>query len=71
VTIFDFLVTPIGQDLVHAVIALLIALAGALTWLTRRDVHQTHRLLRGHLEEHSKPAPATTTSMQSRSKLHM
>lgn len=49
---WDWLASPIGVDLVHAVIVLLLAAAGWLTYLTHRGIQNNGDQLVEHLRQH-------------------
>lgn len=53
-TIFDWLTTATGQEFTHAVIVLLIATAGYLTYLAKRAADKNAAAVRHHLAEHSR-----------------
>ena len=57
-TLFDWLASPAGVDLVHAVVIVLIAAAGYLTYLTHRQAAKNEQLLDSHLEQHVMDAAA-------------
>lgn len=52
-TFFDWLMSPAGQDLQHAVIALLVAGAAYLSYLAHNQAKSNAAQLGDHLEEHA------------------
>jgi hypothetical protein len=71
VTLFDYLLTPIGMELTHAVIVLIVAAAALMSYAAHRVSSKNQEMLNGHLEEHQRLAEATTRSRMARTKLHM
>jgi hypothetical protein len=61
--LIDWLTTPEGIELTHAVIVVLMAIGGYLTWLTRRNVQTNAERLNDHLEQHVIDAAHTTSSV--------
>lgn len=51
-TFFDWLASPAGLDLVHALIVALLALSGWFTYKAKQRADDNSRLLNGHLVEH-------------------
>lgn len=51
-TILDYLSTPIGIELTHAVILLLLAATTWITIQTKRQSQENAKALDGHLESH-------------------
>lgn len=59
-TIFDYLASPIGIDVQHALIVLVLALAAYLSYLAKRQSSTNTKLLNDHLEEHVMLASSKT-----------
>lgn len=53
---FDFLLSPAGIELTHAVILLITATAAYVAYLARRQSKQNSELLNGHIAEHTNEA---------------
>ena len=53
---FDWLGTAQGVELTHAVIVLLVAVAGYLSYLAKQQSNANATLLNNHLDEHVKAA---------------
>ncbi len=51
-TFWDYLSSPSGDSLEHALILLVLAVAGYFSYLARRDVRENRKMLNSHLEEH-------------------
>lgn len=51
-TIFDYLASPIGIDVQHAVIVLILAVAAYISYLAKRQSTANSKLLNAHLTEH-------------------
>ncbi len=58
-TLFEWLVTPQGQALVSAVIAVLLAIQGYLNWRIHQQVKDNSRLLQDSVA----PSPGTKPSV--------
>lgn len=52
-TLVDFLATPDGGLLLHALIGLIVALTAYVSYLTRRQTKENHVALRDHMAEHA------------------
>jgi hypothetical protein len=52
-TTIEFLSTPLGIELLHAIILLILAIAGYLTYLTKRSADAASSKLDQHLLEHA------------------
>lgn len=52
-TLIEWLSSPLGQDLVHAIIGLLVAAAAYLSYLAHRRARVNTTLLEEHLDEHA------------------
>lgn len=50
--IIEFLETPAGNELVHAVVLLLVAISGWISYRTHVRAIENQKLLNGHLEQH-------------------
>lgn len=50
--VFDWLASPTGVELQHAIIGLILALTAYLSFLARRQAKSNEQLLNGHLEQH-------------------
>ncbi len=50
--LFEWLSTPAGQGVAHALELLLLALVGFITAQTARIAHSNGKLLNGHLRDH-------------------
>lgn len=51
-TLFDWLMSPTGQELQHALIVLILAGSAYVTYLAKRQADSNAKLLNGHLEAH-------------------
>lgn len=60
-TIFDWLASPIGVELEHAVIVLILAVSGWITFRTHKQSKENAQLLNGHLEQHMIGTAHTTS----------
>lgn len=49
---FDWLITPAGVQLTHAVIVLLVAVAAYIGALAKRQSSENAKLLNSHIEQH-------------------
>jgi hypothetical protein len=61
--LFEFLESPEGIELTHAVIILLLAIASYITWLTKRRTDENAKQLNSHLEQHIMGAAHTTSGV--------
>lgn len=61
-TVFDFLESPIGVQLVHAVIVLILAIAAWFSYMAKRQSDQNAKLLNGHLQAHVDAQVAAQTA---------
>jgi hypothetical protein len=59
-TFWDFLTSPTGQELTHAFVVLILAIATYLTYLAHRQVKANAERLDDHIAEHD--VDAFTTS---------
>lgn len=50
--VFDWLLSPSGIEVSHALVVIALSVNGLLTWLTKRQSEQNAKLLDGHLESH-------------------
>lgn len=51
-TFWDWLASPDGIRVEHAVIVLVLAISGYLSYLTKRATEKNRQLLNSHLEQH-------------------
>lgn len=51
-TVYDFLESPLGVQLVHAVIVLLLAVTGWVSYKTKKQSESNAKALDGHIESH-------------------
>lgn len=51
-TVWDWLNSPTGIDLVHALIVLIAAVSAYVSYLAKRETAQSKKLLNSHLEQH-------------------
>lgn len=51
-TVFDFLESPIGVQLVHAIIVMLLAVTGWVSYKTKKQSESNAKALDGHLDSH-------------------
>ena len=56
----DYLVSPSGQELTHAVVVLLVAVGGYLTYLAHRQTKENSEKIDNHIAQHE--VDAFTTS---------
>jgi hypothetical protein len=59
----SWLASPTGIEFEHAVILLIVAIAGYLNWLTHQQTADNAKKLNGHLEEHMIGTAHTTESV--------
>lgn len=52
-TVWDFLLSPAGQELSHLVVAIAIAITGWGTFRTHHQAKQNAEKLNGHLDQHN------------------
>ena len=64
-TVWEWLTSPIGIELTHAVILVLLALAGFLNYLAHRKANEVQSELSGHLADHSASSNTTTSGVTS------
>lgn len=55
-SLVDYLTSPIGIELTHAIILLLVAVAAYISYRARVYAKQNAQLLNSHLEEHIRSA---------------
>jgi cytoskeletal protein RodZ len=51
-TLFDYLASGVGIELTHAVIVVLLAIGGWITYQTRKQSEKNETLLHNHIDEH-------------------
>jgi len=59
-TIFDFLSSGMGVELTHAIIVVLLAVGGWISYQTRKQSEKNESLLQNHIDDHQAQLAHTT-----------